>query len=839
MAIFKKRARTEADAEEPQETVADYTEQWRARPNYIAPLVILLMGLACIAFFEFLILPHQEAANARQQSQRLAEQQVALISLTIAQLHARLEAYARSPVLQQSVAQPDAQALQPLNADLTEKFPEAEDVQIIPLDQLGITGLRRYGIKLRNNIEATLITRLENGESIELEAYKFEDGYHLSLLEAIPGTEQDTVRGAILLRLPVDFLQTVLGNLKAESGRTQLVQTFQTRELLLAQSGKPYKDSTPVVDARLEDSTWLVRFAPGQDVIASAAIPRLPVWMTLAVPFLLGTLWLLNNLRRDAHKSVDHLRRLTEYVQKLVESTRPKPPEFDDDRFNHLAVIIGQIKPPAARKVLHTDAEEKDTEDKSAPQDALEITDADAALSNVKIPENIFRAYDIRGIADRDLGDDVVYAIGMAIGSEAAARGHQTMVIAADGRLSSPRIKQRLTDALMHSGQNVIDIGQAPTPLMYFATHHLETHAGVIVTGSHNTADYNGLKLVLEGRTLSGEHIQRIRERIANNDFQRGEGSYREGSVTAPYVELIRDDIAVAQSLKVVVDAGNGVAGEIAPLLLEALGCEVVPLFCDVDGNFPNHEPDPSRAENMQDLATAVTSYNADLGVAFDGDGDRIGVVTSDGTFVEPDRLLMLFAQDIVSRNPGADIIYDVKCTRHLNAVISKFGGRPIMWKSGHPLIKEKMLETGALLGGEYTGHISFKERWFGFDDGIYSAARLIEIITTSGLTLEELLAEFPSSVSTPEIILQTGDSQKFALVEALTENAQFGSGKITTLDGIRVDYPDGWGLVRASNTVPALTLRFEADSDEALERIQNVFREQLGIINPQLASAF
>ncbi|MGI9287663.1 MAG: phosphomannomutase/phosphoglucomutase [Pseudomonadales bacterium] len=835
MGIFKKRAR----AEEQEEVVADFTEQWRARPNYIPPFVILMMGLACISFFEFLVLPQQEAKNAQQQSQRLAEQQVALISLTIEQLHARLEAYARSPAVQQAVVQPEAQTLQSLNVDLTEKFPEAEEVQVIPLDQLGITGLRRFNIKLRNNIEADLITKLEDGEPVELEAYKFDDGYHLSLLEDIPGAKQDTVRGAILLRLPVDFLQTVLGNLSADSGRTQLVQTFQSRELLLAQSGRPYKDSAPVVDARLEDSNWLVRFAPGKEVISSAAIPRMPVWMTLAVPFLIGTLWLLYNLRKAANKSVDQLRRLTEYVQSLVDGNRPKPPEFDDDRVNHLTVMVGQIKPPASRKVLHSDADEKDSGNDDAKQDALDIADAEVELSDVNMPEAIFRAYDIRGIAERDLGNDVVYAIGMAIGSEAAARGHQSIVIAADGRHSSPRIKERLTQALMRSGQNVIDIGQAPTPLMYFATHHLETHAGVIVTGSHNAADYNGFKLVLEGRPLSSEHIQRIRERTAHNDYQRGEGSYREGTVTAPYVEIIRDDIAVAQSLKVVVDAGNGVAGEIAPLLLEALGCEVVPLFCDVDGNFPNHEPDPSRAENMQDLASAVTNYNADLGVAFDGDGDRIGVVTSDGTFVEPDRLLMLFAQDIVSRNPGADIIYDVKCTRHLNAVISKFGGRPIMWKSGHSLIKEKMLETGALLGGEYTGHICFKERWFGFDDGIYSAARLIEIITTSGLTLEELLEEFPSSVATPEIILETGDSQKFALVEALIDNAKFGSGKITTLDGIRVDYPDGWGLVRPSNTVPALTLRFEADSDEALERIQSVFREQLGIMNPQLASAF
>ncbi len=839
MAIFKKRARTD-EQDEQQQPASDYQEQWRVRPNYVPPLVILLIGLACISFFELLVLPQQEASNAQQQSYRLAEQQAALVSLTIDQLHTRLETYARSPALMQAMLQPEEQTLQPLHADLSDKFPEAESVLAIPLDQLGIAGLRRYGIKLRNNIEADLITRLADGKPVELEAYKFDDGYHVSLLEAIPGATQDSVNGVILLRLPVESLQAVLGNLKADNGRSQLVQTFQARELLLAQSGRPYKDSAPVVDAKLEHSNWIVRFAPGRDVISSAVIPRLPVWMTLAVPFLLGTLWLLYNLRKTAGGNVDQLRRITEYVQNLVDGSRPKPPQFDDDRFNHLTVMIGQIKPPTERKILHTDVDEDGANKAGEKQeDALEITDADVELSNVTIEPEIFRAYDIRGIADRDLTDDVVYAIGMAIGSEAAARGHKTMVLAADGRNSSPRIKERLQQALIQSGQNILDIGQAPTPLMYFATHHLETQAGVIVTGSHNAADYNGIKLVLEGRPLSGEHIQRIRERIENNDYQRGEGSYRKASVTAPYVEIIRDDIAVAQSLKVVVDAGNGVAGEIAPLLLEALGCEVVPLFCDVDGNFPNHPPDPSRAENMEDLASAVTSYNADLGVALDGDGDRIGVVTSDGTVVEPDRLLMLFAQDIVSRNPGADIVYDIKCTRHLNAVISKFGGRPIMWKSGHSLIKEKMLETGALLGGEYTGHICFKERWFGFDDGIYSAARLIEIITTSGLTLEELLAEFPESVATPEIILEIGDSQKFELVDALIDSAQFGSGKITTLDGIRVDYADGWGLIRASNTVPALSLRFEADSQEALQRIQNVFREQLGIVNPQLANAF
>ena len=470
MAIFKRRARAD-EQEEQQQPVSDFQEQWRVRPNYVPPLVILLMGLACVFFFKFLILPQQEASNAQQQSYRLAEQQAALVSLTIDQLHTRLETYARSPKVQKAVLQPEIQALQALHADLNEKFPEAESVLAIPLDQLGITGLRRYGIKLRNNIEADLITRLADGKPVELEAYKFEDGYHVSLLEAIPGTTQDSVSGVILLRLPVELLQDVLGNLKADSGRSQLVQTFQARELLLAQSGRPYKDSAAVVDAKLEHSNWLVRFAPGRDVIASAVIPRLPVWMTLAMPFLFGTLWLLYNLRKTAAKNVDTLRRITEYVQSLADGSRPKPPQFDDDRFNHLTVMVGQIKPPSERKILHTDANEaegnKASGSRSKPEDALEIADAELELSDVTIAPEIFRAYDIRGIADRDLTDDVVYAIGMAIGSEAAARGHQTMVLAADGRNSSPRIKERLQQALIQSGQNILDIGQAPTPLMY------------------------------------------------------------------------------------------------------------------------------------------------------------------------------------------------------------------------------------------------------------------------------------------------------------------------------------------------------------------------------------
>ncbi|MET0379687.1 MAG: phosphomannomutase/phosphoglucomutase, partial [Spongiibacteraceae bacterium] len=455
------------------------------------------------------------------------------------------------------------------------------------------------------------------------------------------------------------------------------------------------------------------------------------------------------------------------------------------------------------------------------------------------LPEVIFRAYDIRGLADSELSDDVVYEIALAIGSEAVDRGQQEIIVARDGRLSSERICNALVRGLRDSGRDVIDIGLAPTPLLYFATHQLSTQSGVVVTGSHNPGEYNGLKIVLAGRALSGRAIQGLRERALARRFTQGKGSYRIAAIEDSYIDYIVNDVAIAQPLKVVIDAGNGVAGVVAPRLFRELGCEVIPLYCEIDGRFPNHHPDPTVASNLAELVRVVRTEGADLGIAFDGDGDRVGVVTASGKIVAADRLLMVLAQDVVSRNPGADVLFDVKCSRVLNGVISSFGGRPIMWKSGHSFMKEKMAETGALIGGEFSGHIFFNERWFGFDDGLYAAARLIEILSTTDPDLDNHLSALPQTVSTPELKLVASDGAKFDIISRLAAEGRFGEGKITTLDGVRVDYPDGWGLVRASNTTPALALRFEADSDAALARIQEVFREQLAAIDPGLAFGF
>ncbi|WP_407297644.1 phosphomannomutase/phosphoglucomutase [Stutzerimonas zhaodongensis] len=456
-----------------------------------------------------------------------------------------------------------------------------------------------------------------------------------------------------------------------------------------------------------------------------------------------------------------------------------------------------------------------------------------------QLPASIFRAYDIRGVVGESLTTETAYWIGRAVGSESLAKGEPNVSVGRDGRLSGPELVQHLIQGLVDSGCSVSDVGMVPTPVLYYAANVLAGKSGVMLTGSHNPPDYNGFKIVIAGDTIANEQIQALRERIETGNLSEGVGQAEQVDVLESYFKRIREDIALAKPMKVVVDCGNGVAGVIAPQLIEALGCKVIPLFCDVDGNFPNHHPDPGKLENLEDLIAKVKSENADLGLAFDGDGDRVGVVTNAGTVVFPDRLLMLFAKDVVSRNPGADIIFDVKCTRRLTPLISGYGGRPVMWKTGHSLIKKKMKETGALLAGEMSGHIFFKERWYGFDDGIYSAVRLLEILSQDKRNAEQVFAAFPNDVSTPEINITVTEESKFAIIEKLHRDAHWGEANITTLDGVRVDYPKGWGLVRASNTTPVLVLRFEAETEEELKRIQEVFRAQLYTVAPDLTLPF
>ena len=450
----------------------------------------------------------------------------------------------------------------------------------------------------------------------------------------------------------------------------------------------------------------------------------------------------------------------------------------------------------------------------------------------------IFRAYDIRGIVGETLTLDAVYGIARAFATLALEAGQRRAVVGGDGRHSTDTLRRELVSGLRDGGVHVVDIGVVPTPLLYYATHVLETGTGVMITGSHNPAEYNGLKMVLGGRTLAGDAIQRLRELIEMPRLSTGEGQLENLDLIEGYIAEVATGTGIDRSLKVVVDCGNGVAGLVGPRLLARMGCEVVPLYADVDGDFPNHHPDPADAANLADLIAAVDRTGADLGLAFDGDADRLGVVTERGEIVWPDRLMMLLSHAVVSANPGATVIFDVKCSRHLGAIVREAGGCPVMWKTGHSHIKAKILESGAALGGEFSGHICFADRWYGFDDALYCAARLVELLASETRPASAVFADFPDALATPEIKVPTTEQRKFDVIDRLAESALFDTdaAEVTTIDGIRVDYPDGWGLLRASNTSPMLSLRFEADDHQALDRIQTVFDTALIGIDPSLS---
>jgi len=459
----------------------------------------------------------------------------------------------------------------------------------------------------------------------------------------------------------------------------------------------------------------------------------------------------------------------------------------------------------------------------------------------VQLDPGIFRAYDIRGVIGQTLDPGVAQLIGQAIGSLMHEQGLDEIVVGRDGRLSGPELIAGLIAGLRIAGRNVIDIGRTPTPVVYFGSYELGTGSCVAVTGSHNPPDYNGFKIVVDGQTLSGDAITDLYQRIAAGRLHTADspGTATQRRIDDDYVRRIAADVRLQRPLKVVVDAGNGVAGEVGPRVLEAIGAEVVRLYCEIDGTFPNHHPDPSEPHNLEDLIARVREEGADLGVAFDGDGDRLGVVTPEGDNIFPDRLLMLFAADVLARKPGAMILYDVKCTGRLAGHIQSHGGRPLMWKTGHSLIKAKMRETSAELAGEMSGHFFFKERWYGFDDGIYAAARLLEILSGRDEAPGDVLRALPGGVATPEIKIDAPGGDPHRFVAGFQRQAQFEGAQVQTIDGVRVDWPDGWGLIRASNTTPVLVLRFDADDESSLTRIKHAFRAQLTAYDPDLPLRF
>lgn len=457
-----------------------------------------------------------------------------------------------------------------------------------------------------------------------------------------------------------------------------------------------------------------------------------------------------------------------------------------------------------------------------------------------QLPEGFFRTYDIRGdVGDDGIREDVAYAIGLAVGSMAQDLNVNEIIVGRDGRLSGPALKSAIITGLRETGCQVVDIGVVSTPMLYFATNRLSTNTGVMVTASHNPRDHNGFKVVLDGQTLSTQGVQDILQRIKARDFRKGDGGYSQADITDTYIDYISERVILERPLKVVVDCGNGAAAIAGTALYRKMGCEVIELYCELDGNFPNHHPDPSVPENLQDIIAKVKETQADLGLAFDGDADRIGLITDQGEVIWPDRQTMLFVRDVLKRHPGADIVFDVKCSSNLAKVITENGGTPVMYRTGHSLLKGKMLELGAPLAGEMSGHIFFNDGWFGFDDGVYVGARMLQLLSQQSKTLSALFDELPTSVNTSELKLPMAEDKKQAFMQKLLKDADFGEVTKITIDGLRVDFGYGWGLIRPSNTSAYLILRFEADTQQHLDRIMQIFREQLLAIDANLQLPF
>nr|WP_312196600.1 phosphomannomutase/phosphoglucomutase [Pseudomonas luteola] len=708
-----------------------------------------------------------------------------------------------------------------------------------------------------------LARRVSSGQPAGSEAYRV--GQKWLVYTAAPVTASDSrVVGTVLLVQDLRVLLSGLTGMPIEAGHWQLTQRFnQAAPQRLAEGGIPVTADTHTF--KTNNPLWTLEVIPATSFSAGWPLWTLPAALILSLAGAgTGLLLLRRHLQR---RLVDDVCSLSRFHQELVSGLVAQRPVLRFSQLEPLTQALVGPPPKSTEAAASVTAPAEATVTALAKQGSasytdpmfpssddildIDILDEDQDLLGLEKPlmsntvqapklnTSIFRAYDIRGVVGDSLTPETAYWIGRAIGSESLARNEPNVAVGRDGRLSGPELVEQLIKGIADTGATVSDIGMVPTPVLYYAANVLAGKSGVMLTGSHNPPDYNGFKIVIAGETLANESIQRLRERIETGDVATGQGTVEKIDVLERYFDQIKNDIVLAKKLKVVVDCGNGVAGVVAPQLIEALGCTVIPLFCDVDGNFPNHHPDPGKPENLEDLIAKVKETGADLGLAFDGDGDRVGVVTNEGNIIYPDQLLMLFAKDVVSRNPGADIIFDVKCTRRLNNLIAGYGGRPIMWKTGHSLIKKKMKETGALLAGEMSGHVFFKERWYGFDDGIYSAVRLLEILSQEKGTAQQVFDTFPVDISTPEINIQVTEEGKFGIIDALQRDAKWGDAQITTLDGVRVDYQEGWGLVRASNTTPVLVLRFEAETQEELDRIKDVFRKQLLAVQPDLNLPF
>ena len=827
--------------------------------------IVVMTGLIATALYYFAIV-QPEIERSKRYLNLVFSNYAELAESSIIAVSKRLEVIARSPDVIKSFEIATQANTDELEETLSTVLPKAIGVRLVPVGTLDVD---MSSIPPISNVTLELLRNSGRGKNQPPEVVRVgQPDEYIAVVENVYDSD-GVLLGYVLAGIDVELINDGLSTIRSIPGYIEFRQEYAgTIHTLGTYGDTALRIGEPIIIASLEQSLWQMAYWPSPEEDFDAGeeqfifmLGLLMIFTIVSVLGFYGYRRLNDTLTKDASALMrlilDNPEGEIEVPSKAfslmiffdmaytlqrtanVRLEKHKNAEADDNRISTdmpQDMISGEIGMPPDM------SDKVETSDEAKAAAAAKL-DADSTILPAEaddiVPASIFRAYDIRGIVDDTLTEEGVNWIGQAIGSEAFAQGEQSVIVARDGRKSGAKLVEALKQGIMASGRNVIDIGVVPTPLLYFATHYLQSQSGVMVTGSHNPPEYNGLKIVIAGDSLHGEGITALYNRIKRRDLLSGQGEESNQDIMADYINNITGDVALAQPLKIVIDAGNGVAGNVAPILFQALGCEVIGLYCDVDGDFPNHHPDPSKPENLEDLRQAVLSEKADVGLAFDGDGDRLGIVDSSGNIIWPDRQMILFSKDVLSRHPGADIIFDVKCTRHLQRAIKNNNGRPIMWRTGHSLMKAKMKETGALLAGEQSGHIFFKERWYGFDDALYSGARMLEILSNEVEKSAHVFGKLPDSVITPELNLDMPDDQKFHFVHTLITEGNFAGGRVTDIDGIRVDYSTGWGLVRASNTTPSLVIRFEAETEQDLINIKAVFRQQMLRFEPDLDLPF
>ncbi|MEJ2575261.1 MAG: phosphomannomutase/phosphoglucomutase [Gammaproteobacteria bacterium] len=851
--MLSKKAAATPEAAPPQTKVRAGDRGTRLL-RYFVPLVLLailvLVGLAVLGGRTIQVAKQEQAERgARQAAEVLARE----LGETVAGARRLLRYMAAEPrvaaVLEDSPSQREQ-----LAERLSAAAPLLLQVRLLPRgwDAPDPTGAAPFGYA-----GVDLVRRVQREGRAPAEAHQLKSPHpYVAVAEAVGGQE---VRGVLFGALPLAQLERPLLDLPATAGRFWLTQDVGGD---LVTVGGDAGAEAPEGRVAIADTTLEVAYRTAASGALDTASLTLLGAAALAIALVVGVAVLQarrlgTDLRADmgavvtlgeailkresgappdvrVRASADALLLLAEYAKqaRVAESNGPG---------GQAKAPVQSAPGPAAAAFGQKDDAMVVEEVEEPPASGKEAaTDADAeGAENRGMPRRVFRAYDIRGRADSDFDEHGVKLLGRALGTLVKEQGGNQVAVARDVRISSRELAAALVDGLVTAGCDVIDLGQVPTPVLYFARYSLEVDAGVMVTGSHNPPEYNGFKIMLGDEVLAGKALRGLYERLSSGSMAGGAGTVREQDLGTAYLEYILGDVALSREFKLVLDAGNGVAGDLAVRLFEGLGCEVVALHCQPDGRFPNHHPDPGRPENLQDLIEEVRANRADLGIAFDGDGDRLGVVDADGNPVVPDRVLMLLAADVLVRHPGADILYDVKSSRHLAGFILANGGRPIMWRSGHARMKAKLRQTGGLLAGEFAGHYFIKERWFGFDDALYAAARLLEVLSADPREPAEIFAELPASPGTPELLLRLAEGHSLVLMHKLAEQAAFTEAKLIDLDGLRVEFADGWGLVRPSNTEPALTFRFEGDNPEAITRIQGAFRDWLHGVDSSLELPF